>query len=78
MVLLTDGVPTVGEQDFGKLARLIRRRNRSHARISAVGMVGKNPDGSDNSFDAANLLKQIAADRGGACEIVPLGVATPE
>jgi len=78
VVLLTDGVPTVGEQDFGKLARLIRRRNRSHARISAVGMVGKNPDGSDNSFDAANLLKQIAADSGGACEIVPLGVATPE
>ncbi len=76
--LLTDGVPTVGEQDFGKLAKLIRRRNRSHARISAVGMVGKNPDGSDNSFDAANLLKQIAADSGGACEIVPLGVATPE
>ena len=77
VVLLTDGVPTVGEQDFGKLARLIRRHNQSHARISAVGMVGRNPDGTDNSFDATTLLQQIAHDSGGACEIVPLGVATP-
>ncbi len=77
VVLLTDGVPTVGEQDFGKLAKLIRRRNQNHARISAVGMVGRNPDGTDNSFDAATLLQQIAQDSGGACKIVPLGVAAP-
>lgn len=77
VVLLTDGVPTVGEQDFSKLARLIRRRNQNHARISAVGMVGRNPDGTDNSFDATTLLEQIAHESGGACEIVPLGVATP-
>ena len=77
VVLLTDGVPTVGETDFGKLARLIRRRNRNHARISAVGMVGKNPDGTDDTFEATHLLQQIAADSGGACEIVPVGVAGP-
>jgi hypothetical protein len=77
VVLLTDGVPTAGEDNFGKLARLIRRRNRNHARISCVGMVGKNPDGTDNSFEAARLLQQIAHDSGGACEIVPLGVASP-
>ena len=77
VVLLTDGVPTVGEQDFTKLAKLIRRRNRNHARISAVGMVGKNPDGSDNSFEATALLQQIAADSGGACKVITLGVATP-
>ena len=77
VVLLTDGVPTDGEQDFGKLARLIRRRNRTHARISTVGLVGKNPDGTDQTFDATQLLQQIAHDSGGACEIVPLGVATP-
>ncbi len=77
VVLLTDGVPTIGEQDFGTLARLIRRRNRTRARISTVGMVGRNPDGTDDSFEAAHLLQQIAADSGGASKIVPLGVATP-
>ena len=77
VVLLTDGVPTVGEQDFGKLAKLIRRRNQHRARISAVGMVGRNPDGTDNTFDATTLLQQIAHDSGGDCKIVPLGIATP-
>ena len=77
VVLLTDGVPTIGEQDFSKLARLIHRRNHSRARISTVGMVGRNPDGTDDSFEAAHLLQQIAEDSGGASKIVPLGVATP-
>ena len=78
VVVLTDGVPTVGETDFPTLARLIRRRNRTHARISAVGMVGKNPDGTDDSFEAAKLLEQIARDSGGTAKVVTLGVATPE
>jgi len=77
VVLLTDGVPTVGETDFGTLARRVRRLNRNHARISAVGMVGKNPDGTDNSFEAAQLLQQIARDSGGTSKVVTLGVATP-
>ena len=73
IVLLTDGVPTVGEQDFDRLAKLIRRRNKNRVRISAVGMVGRDPDGTDNSFEATTLLQQIARDSGGSCLIVPLG-----
>ncbi len=77
IVLLTDGVPTEGETDFGALAREIRRLNSGHARISAVGMVGKNPDGTDDSFEAAHLLQQIARDSGGVAEVVTVGVASP-
>ena len=79
VILLTDGVPHgEGETDFTKLARLIREHNRSHARISTVGLVGKNPDGTDDSFAAAQLLEEIARDSGGAAKVVPLGIATPE
>jgi len=77
VVLLTDGVPTEGETDFKALAREIRRLNSGHARISAVGMVGKNPDGTDDSFEAAQLLQQIARDSGGAAKVVTVGVASP-
>jgi len=77
VVLLTDGVPTEGETDFKALAREVRRLNSNHARISAVGMVGKNPDGTDNSFEAAQLLEQIAADSGGVAKEVTVGVASP-
>lgn len=77
VVLLTDGVPTEGETDFKALAREIRRLNFNHACISAVGMVGKNPDGTDDSFEAAQLLQQIARDSGGAAKVVPVGVASP-
>jgi hypothetical protein len=78
VIVLTDGVPTEGETDFTKLARLIRERNHTHARISAVGLVGKNPDGTDDSFAAAQLLEEIARQSGGTAKVVPLGVATPE
>ena len=78
VVVLTDGVPTEGETDFTKLALLIRERNHTHARISAVGLVGKNPDGTDDSFAAAQLLEEIARESGGTAKVVPLGVATPE
>lgn len=77
VVVLTDGVPTIGETNFKKLARLIRERNRNHARISTVGLVGKNPDGTDDSFEATHLLQQIADESGGASKLVSLGVATP-
>ncbi len=77
VVVLTDGVPTVGETDFGALARHVRQMNRRHARFFTVGMVGKNPDGTDDSFEAAQLLQQIARDSGGASKLVPLGVASP-
>jgi len=77
VVLLTDGVPTDGETDFQALAREVRRLNSGHARISAVGMVGKNPDGTDDSFEAAQLLQQIARDSGGVAKLVTVGVASP-
>ena len=77
VVLLTDGVPTDGETDFKALAREIRQLNSGHARISAVGMVGKNPDGTDDSFEAAQLLQQIARDSGGVAKMVTVGVASP-
>jgi Mg-chelatase subunit ChlD len=75
VVVLTDGVPTVGETDFKKLARLIRERNKAHARIYTIGLVGKDPDGRDESFDATQLLQQIARDSGGTCKLVSLGDA---
>ena len=78
VILLTDGVPHgEGETDFQKLARLIRERNHNHARISAVGMVGRNPDGTDDSFAAAQLLEEIAHDSGGTAKMVTLGVSIP-
>ena len=77
VVVLTDGVPTEGETDFRALAREIRQLNSGHARISAVGMVGRNPDGSDDSFEAATLLTRIARDSGGTSKIVTVGVADP-
>ena len=40
-----------------------------------MGLVGKNPDGSDDSFEAARLLKQLARESGGASRLVSLGRA---
>ena len=77
VVVITDGVPTIGETNFGKIAKNIRRRNRNHARIYTVGQIGKNPDGTDDSFEAARLLTQLADDSGGTHKFVTLGVATP-
>lgn len=77
VILLTDGVPTQGITNYDSLASYIQHRNKSHIRISCVGMVGKDPDGTDSSFEATALLQRIAHDGGGACKIVSLGVATP-
>ena len=82
VVLLTDGVPTnedgpYPKEEFPRIAREINRFNRQRARISAVGMIGKNPDGTDDSFEAAHLLQQIARDSGGVAELVTVGVASP-
>lgn len=75
--VMTDGVPTQGETNFRKIARNARALNVNHARIYTVGLVGKNPDGTDDSFEAADLLKQISRESGGVSKIVPLGVAMP-
>ena len=82
VILLTDGVPTnengpYPKEEFPRIAREISRFNRQHARISTVGMVGKSPDGLDQSFEAAQLLQQIARDSGGSCKLVTVGVASP-
>ena len=77
VVLLTDGVPTLGETDFGRLAREIQKLNRNHARISAVGLLGQNPDGTDDSFEAEGLLRQITRSSGGTSMIVRLGTKSP-
>ncbi len=76
IVLLTDGIPDRGIQDPDKLAEYIRHRNKNHARISCVGMVGTDQDGIDRTFEGTTLLQRIAHDSGGACEIVPLGYKT--
>lgn len=76
VVVLTDGVPTVGETDPDKLEQIIRQCNLRHARISTIGLVGRNPDGTDNSFAAAKLLQQIAQDSGGTSKMVTVGVAS--
>ena len=77
VVLLTDGVPTLGETDPVRLAGVIRRANVRHARISTIGLVGRNPDGSDGSFAAAQTLRQIARDSGGTSKLVSLGGVEP-
>lgn len=75
VVVLTDGVPTVGESNADKLARLARRLNTNRARIYTIGLVGKNPDGSDESFEAAGLLQRLARESGGESRLIRLGDA---
>ena len=77
VVVLTDGTPTVGETDSEKLAESLRRFNLRHARISTIGLVGRNPDGTGDSFEATHLLQRIAHDSGGTFKLVNLGSATP-
>ncbi len=77
VVILTDGVPTVGETDPEKLTQALRRFNVRRARISTIGLVGRNPDGTDDSFAAARLLQRIASDSGGASKLVSLGSVNP-
>ena len=84
VVLLTDGVPTKPEgglyssEEFPGIAQDIDGFNTHRARISTIGLVGISPDGKNQSFEAARLLKQIARDSGGACKLVNLGTADPE
>ena len=77
VVILTDGVPTLGEKDPEKLASALRRFNTRHARISTIGLVGRDLNGKDNSFDATQLLQQIARDSGGTSKLATVGVASP-
>jgi hypothetical protein len=84
--LITDGVPTedmngldIPDPDryMRRLPRAIREHNINNARIYTIGLVGKDPDGRDESFAAAGMLAQIAHDSGGVSKVVPLGVPAP-
>jgi hypothetical protein len=68
--VITDGVPTYGERNFTKLARRIRQINVTNARIFTIGLVGENPDGSDQSFEATGLLREIAQQNNGEFRLV--------
>ena len=85
--VITDGVPTIdaygdGIDDTKKymaaFPRRVRGWNVSNARIYTVGLVGKDPDGRDESFEAAGMLQQISRESGGVSKIVTVGVATPQ
>lgn len=86
VVLVTDGDPTIDSEDdftedtdryFKALTRRVRALNVSHARIFTIGLVGKDPEGRDRTFEGTRLLRQISADSGGTSKIVSLGVASP-
>ncbi len=78
VVLLTDGRPSLGITDEDSLAAYFRHRNKHHARISCVGMVGTDESGVDRTFEATAFLQQVAHDGDGACVIVHLGYAAGE
>ncbi len=76
--IITDGMPSVGETNTDKLLRLTRHLNRDHARIYTVGLVGKDPAGEGDPFEAADFLRQMSRDSGGESKIVTLGDRTPQ
>ena len=78
VVVITDGVPRTSQlvyatpEDFDKLAARIAAADSARVPIYAYGLLGPNPDGTDDSKEAAGLLTQIAADSGGKFEEVKL------
>ncbi len=70
VVVITDGEPTIGQTDFAAIAKKARQLNKTKARIDTVGLVGHNPDGSQDTFDAGRLLQQIARESGGQFKAV--------
>lgn len=75
VVLITDGVPTIGETDFDSIARNVRNRNRNRVKIYTIGLVDKDADSAGDAFDAARLLQRLASDSGGTSKFVSLGDA---
>ncbi len=85
--VITDGVPTQDADGNGiddrtgymrRFPRRVRAWNTNGARIYTVGLVGKDPDGQDESFEAAGMLQQISRDSGGVSKIAVVGIATPQ
>jgi hypothetical protein len=73
VVFITDGVPMRGETNRRKLTRLIRQENVNRARIFTIGLVGKDLEGKDRTFQARRLLQQISSESGGQYTEYPLG-----
>ena len=71
VVVITDGVPRTRTlvystpEDFEKLASRIDAADSAHVPIYAYGLLGPNPDGTDDSPEASVFLSEIAADSGG-------------
>ena len=61
--------------NFGELAQRVRQLNRFGARIYTIGLAEKNPDGSDERFEAAGLLQRIATESGGIFKTVRIDAA---
>jgi Mg-chelatase subunit ChlD len=76
--VITDGVPRTPDHDYTKpkdfdaLASRIDNANRQNARVFAIGLLGPNPDGTDESAQASALLEQIASDSGGTFKPISL------
>lgn len=77
VVVITDGVPTVGETDWKKLARKIRARNPANVRINAIGLVGRGARGDDHTFEATMLLNDIVEPTGGDLYTFTVGTDAP-
>jgi len=61
IIFLTDGLPTEGETETGRILSNIRSRNKEEARIFVFGA------GADVNTE---LLDKLASDNGGECEYV--------
>ncbi len=79
--VITDGVPRTPDHDyttptdFEALADRVDDANRQGARIFTIGLLGPNPDGTDQSAQASALLERIASDSGGTFKPISLDAA---
>jgi Ca-activated chloride channel family protein len=73
VVIITDGVPNLGRTKTSDLTKIARDLNRTGARIFTVGLVGRDPEGKDRTFEASQLLEQLARESNGQFKITPLG-----
>jgi uncharacterized protein with von Willebrand factor type A (vWA) domain len=68
VIVITDGIPSLGETNFDKLAGKVKKMNKANARIDTIGLAGKVPKGNETReeiFGAGRLLKDIAQQNGG-------------
>lgn len=81
--VITDGVPNTEDDDYSTpaefvaLADRLRLANTARVPIYTIGLLGRNPNDTDQSAEATSLLKLIAADSGGTFQAVALDDAPP-